>query len=226
MVASTTVGTGFRSRCGRKPIKIMLVDDHAVVRAGVRRLLEQDTAYQVIAEAGSDERACALYQLHHPDVIVLDLSMPGTGGLELIRRILDQASDARILVYSMHEDASLVERSIRLGARGYVTKGSAPEVLAVAIGEVAAGQLFLSADVASSIAFLRLAANDNPAEHLSPRELEVLRLLVTGRPLSDIAGTLRLTVAAVANCRALIKQKLHIGDDMELIMLALQRHLA
>jgi two-component system, NarL family, invasion response regulator UvrY len=210
----------------RKPITIMLVDDHAVVRDGVRRLLEQETAFQVIAEAGSDDRACALYQLHQPDVVVLDLSMPGTGGLELIRRIISQAPGAKILVFSMHEDTSLVERSIRLGARGYVTKGSAPEVLAVAIGEVAAGQPFLSADVASSIASLRLAANDNPAENLSPRELEVLRLLVTGRPLPDIASTLRLTVAAVTNCHALIKQKLHIGDDMELVMLALRRHLA
>jgi two-component system, NarL family, invasion response regulator UvrY len=210
----------------RKPITIMLVDDHAVVRAGVRRLLEQETTLQVIAEAGSDDRACALYELHRPDVVVLDLSMPGTGGLELIRRIVGQAPNARILVFSMHEGTSLVERSIRLGARGYVTKGSAPEVLAVAIGEVAAGQLYLSADVASSIAFLRLAANDNAVEHLSARELEVLRLLVTGRPLPDIASTLRLTAATVANCHALIKRKLHIGDDMELVMLALRRHLA
>jgi two-component system, NarL family, invasion response regulator UvrY len=209
-----------------KPITIMLVDDHAVVRAGVRRLLEQETTLQVIAEAGTDDRACALYQIHQPDVVVLDLSMPGSGGLELIRRIIGQAPNASILVFSMHEDTSLVKRSIRLGARGYVTKGSAPEVLAVAIGEVAAGQLFLSADVASSIAFLRPAANDNPVEHLSARELEVLRLLVTGRPLPDIASTLRLTAATVANCHALIKQKLHIGDDMELVMLALRRHLA
>jgi two-component system invasion response regulator UvrY len=204
----------------------MLIDDHAVVRAGVRRLLEQETGFQVIAEAGTDDRGCSLYQLHQPDVIVLDLSMPGAGGLGLVRRIIDWSPGARILVFSMHDDTLLVERSIRLGARGYVTKGSAPEVLAVAIGEVAAGQLFLSADVAGSIAFLRLAANDNPAEHLSARELEVLRLLVTGRPLPDIASRLRLTLATVANCRALIKQKLHVGDDMELVMLALQRHLA
>jgi two-component system invasion response regulator UvrY len=172
MAASASFDSGFQLRWQHMgPITIMLVDDHAVVRAGVRRLLEQETAFQVIAEAGSHDRACVLYQLHRPDVVVLDLSMPGTGGLELIRRILGRAPSARILVLSMHEDTSLVERSIRLGARGYVTKSSAPEVLSVAIGEVAAGQLFLSADVASSIAFLRLAANDNPAEHLSAREL-------------------------------------------------------
>jgi two-component system, NarL family, invasion response regulator UvrY len=126
----------------------------------------------------------------------------------------------------MHEDASFAERSIQLGALGYVTKSSGPEVLATAIGEVAAGQHFLSADVASSIASLRLAAHDSRVESLSARELEVLRLLVTGRPVADIASTLRLSVRTIAQCHAMIKRKLHIGDDMELVRLALSRQLA
>lgn len=210
----------------RQPITIMLVDDHAVVRAAVRRLLEQEPDLRVVTEAGSNDRAYALYEAHQPDVVVLDLSMPGSGGFELIGRILRREPCAKILVLSMHDDPSFAERSIRLGARGYVTKSSGPEVLAAAVGEVAAGQLFLSADVASSIALPRLAANDNPVENLSARELEVLRLLVTGRPVTDIARTLRLSVRTIAHCHDLIKRKLHVGDDMELVLLALSRQLA
>ena len=127
-----------------EPIRIMLVDDHAVVRAGFRRLLDQEPGIRVVAEADSGERAYLLYLEHTPDVMVLDLSMPGVSGFETIRRITERQADAKILVFSMHEDASLAVRAIQLGARGYVTKSNAPEVLATAVGAVAAGKLFLS----------------------------------------------------------------------------------
>jgi two-component system invasion response regulator UvrY len=206
-----------------QPITVMLVDDHAVVRAGFRRLLEQESNVQVVAEAESGERAYALYEAHKPDVVVLDLSMPGGGGFELIRHIVGRDPNAQILVFSMHEDPSYVEQSFRLGARGYVTKSNAPEVLAAAIGEVAAGQLFLSADVARSIARLKLADNENPVEALSARELELLRLLVTGRPTAEIARMLNVSAKTVANYHSLIKQKLGVGNDIELMLWA-SRH--
>ncbi len=207
------------------PIRIMLADDHAVVRAGFRRLLEQQPAIRVVAEADSGERAYQLYVEHLPDVVVLDLSMPGVSGFEIIRRIRAREPAARILVFSMHEDASLAARAIQLGARGYVTKSNAPEVLAAAVVEVAAGRLFLSADVARSIAILNLTGDDNPVTALTAREFEIFRLLVTGRPAADIARILNLSAKTVANYHTLIKQKLRIAGDIELVLLALRHNL-
>jgi two-component system, NarL family, invasion response regulator UvrY len=207
------------------PIRIMLVDDHAVVRAGFRRLLEQEAEIRVVAEADSGERAYQLYQEHAPDVLVLDLSMPGVSGFEIIRRITERQPQAKILVFSMHEDASLAVRAIQLGARGYVTKSNAPEVLATAVVAVAAGKLFLSDDVAKSIAILKLTGDDNPVKALSAREFEIFRLLVTGRPAAEIARILNLSAKTVANYHTLIKQKLHIASDVELVLLALRHSL-
>jgi two-component system invasion response regulator UvrY len=208
-----------------QPIRIMLVDDHAVVRAGFRRLLEQEAGIRVIAEAESGERAYLLYVEHMPDVVVMDLSMPGVSGFEIIRRITERQPTAKILVFSMHEDASLAVRAIQLGARGYVTKSNAPEVLATAVVEVAAGKLFLSDDVAKSIAILKLTGDGNPVKALSAREFEIFRLLVTGRPAADIAKILNLSTKTVANYHTLIKQKLHIDSDVELVLLALRHNL-
>lgn len=208
-----------------EPIRIMLVDDHAVVRAGFRRLLEQEPGIRVVAETDSGERAYLLYVEHAPDVMVLDLSMPGVSGFEIIRRIVERESDARILVFSMHEDASLAVRAIQLGARGYVTKSNAPEVLATAVVEVAAGKVFLSDDVARSIAILKVTGDDNPVTALSAREFEIFRLLVTGRPAAEIARILNLSAKTVANYHTLIKQKLHTPSDVELVLLALRHNL-
>ncbi len=208
-----------------EPIRIMLVDDHAVVRAGFRRLLEQQPGIRVVAETDSGERAYLLYVEHAPDVMVLDLSMPGVSGFEIIRRIVERQSDARILVFSMHEDASLAVRAIQLGARGYVTKSNAPEVLATAVVEVAAGKVFLSDDVARSIAILKVTGDDNPVTALSAREFEIFRLLVSGRPAAQIARILNLSAKTVANYHTLIKQKLHTASDVELVLLALRHNL-
>jgi two-component system invasion response regulator UvrY len=207
------------------PIKLMLVDDHAIVRSGFRRLLEQEPHLHVVAETDSGERAYALYVKEMPDVVVMDLSMPGMSGFETIRRIVARDPAARILVFSMHEDAMRAERAIQLGARGYVTKSSAPEVLAKAIVEVAAGKLFLSADVAQSIAQSKLAGEDNPLKVLTAREFEIFRLLVAGRGAAEIARILNLSAKTVANNRTLINQKLRASGDVELVLLALRHNL-
>ena len=201
-------------------IRIMLVDDHAIVRAGFRRLLEQRSDFRVVAEAADAERAYALYVKHEPDVVVMDLSMPGVSGLDTIRRIIGRQAAARILVFSMHEDASVAERAIQLGARGYVTKSNAPEVLATAVAEVMAGRLALSPDMAKSIAMLKLSSEGDPLQALTAREFEIFRLLVTGRPAIEIAKLLNLSAKTVANYHTLIKQKLNISSDVELVLLA------
>jgi two-component system, NarL family, invasion response regulator UvrY len=207
------------------PIKLMLVDDHAIVRSGFRRLLEQEPQLQIVAEADNGERAYALFVKEMPDVVVIDLSMPGMSGFETIRRIVAREPTARILVFSMHEDAMRAERAIQSGARGYVTKSSAPEVLGKAIIEVAAGRLFLSADVAQAIAQSKLAGEANPLKLLTPREFEIFRLLVAGHGAAEIAGILNLSAKTVANNRTLINQKLRTSGDVELVLLALRHDL-
>jgi DNA-binding NarL/FixJ family response regulator len=204
----------------------MLVDDHAIVRSGFRRLLEQEPQLQIVAEADSGERAYTLFVKEMPDVVVMDLSMPGMSGFETIRRIVARETAARILVFSMHEDPMRAERAIQLGARGYVTKSSAPEVLARAVIEVAAGKLFLSADIAQAIAQSKLSGEDNPLKQLTAREFEIFRLIVAGHGAAEIAGILKLSSKTVANNRTLINQKLRTSGDVELVLLAQRYNLA
>lgn len=206
-------------------IRIMLVDDHAVVRAGFRRLLEQQPTFHVVAEAADAERAYTLFLEHEPDVIVMDVSMPGVSGLDSIRRIINRSPAARILVFTMHEDASIAERAIQLGARGYVTKSNSPEILTAAVAEVAGGGLALSPDIAKSIAVLKLSGEQNLLEQLSAREFEIFRLLAAGRPVTEIARLLNLSGKTVANYHSLIKQKLNLSSDVELVLLAQRREI-
>lgn len=208
-----------------KTLRVLLVDDHAVVRAGFRRLLEQRGRIQIVAEAGDGEEAYARFLALAPDVVVLDLSMSGTSGLEFIRRALARDAGARVLVFSMHEDPALAERALLLGARGYVTKSSAPEVLAEAVAEVAAGRIYLSADIARALALLKLAGDDHPMHRLSAREFEIFRLLVKGRTSGEIARILKLSAKTVANYHSLIKHKLGVDSDVELVHVALKHRL-
>lgn len=201
-------------------IRIMLVDDHAIVRAGFRRLLEQQPQFHVVAEAADAEQAYLQFVEHNPDVVVMDLSMPGVSGLDTIRRIIAREPSARIVVFTMHEDAAVAERAISLGARGYVTKSNAPEVLATAVADVMAGRIALSPDVAKSIALSKVTAGENPLSVLSSREFEIFRLLASGRAAADIAKLLNLSGKTVANYHTLIKQKLRLGSDVELVLLA------
>jgi two-component system, NarL family, invasion response regulator UvrY len=206
--------------------RIMLVDDHAIVRAGFRRLLEQQVDCQVVAEAGDAETAYALFVEHQPDVVVLDLSMPGVSGLELVRRMAVRQPTARILVFSMHEDALLAERAIQLGARGYVTKSSAPEVLASAVADMMAGRVALSPDIAQALAILKVTGEGDPLTVLSTREFEIFRLIARGQTVASIASLLSLSAKTVANYHSLIKQKLGINSDVELVLLAQRRNIS
>ena len=206
-------------------IRVMLVDDHAIVRSGFRRLLEQTPGIVVAAEAASGEDAYQAFPGCLPDVTVMDLSMPGAGGLETIRRILARHPDARILVYSMHESAAFATQAMRAGACGYVTKASAPDVLVEAVKAAAGGRAYLSPDMAQKIALDSVSGDRDPVQLLSTREFEVFRLLAEGRSTEDIAEALFLSHKTVANYATQVKQKLGVSTPVELFRLALKHRI-
>lgn len=205
-----------------RKIRIMLVDDHAVVRSGLRRMLEQSPGMEVVAEAESGEQAYQLFSIHMPDVAVMDLSMNGMGGLESARRILARHPGSKILVFSMHENAAFATQALKAGVSGYVIKASAPDELLVAIQDVMRGKTYLSASVAQNIAMEALIGENGPIQQLSSREFEVFRLLVEGKSTEEIGNLLNISQKTVANYYTLIKQKLGVTSSIELIRLAMR----
>jgi len=203
-------------------ISILLVDDHAVVREGYRRLLERRADLRIEAEAGSADEALDYLRKATPDVIVLDLSLPGMGGIELTRRIMQRTPNARILVFSMHRNQLFAAQAIRSGALGYITKSSSPELLIQAVYKVAAGGKMLSPDIAPEIALSLLEGETNPAAELSPREFEILRLLLDSRSVEQIGDILNISPKTVQNAHYQIKSKLGVKTDIELTKLAMK----
>lgn len=207
------------------PVQVILVDDHAVVREGYRRLLERTPDIQVIAEAASGEEAYRLFCEQSPDVVVMDINLPGMSGIEATRRMLAREPDARVLVFSMHEDALFGSRALQAGARGYVTKASAPEVLVEAVRAVSAGRMFISHDMAQHLALQAVPGQELPLDTLSPREFEVFRLLAEGKPVSEIARILSLSQKTIANYQSAIRQKLEADTSAQMVWIALKRGL-
>jgi two-component system, NarL family, invasion response regulator UvrY len=205
-----------------KKTTIVLVDDHAVVRAGVRRLLEQEPLFEVIGEAESGEKAYQIFGELMPDVMVMDLSMPGMGGLEAIRRILMRYEKAKILVLSMHEDLSFANQALKLGAKGYLTKNTLADDLVKSIETVTQGDVFLSDEIAKKMAMQSISGNQDPVHELSAREFEIFRLLAEGLDIDAIASTLNISSKTVSNYQTMIKQKLNINTPIELIRYAIK----
>jgi DNA-binding NarL/FixJ family response regulator len=200
-------------------IRILLIDDHAVVRSGYRRFLERSADIRVVAEAENTEQGYLEFREHQPDVTILDLSMPGSGGLALIRRIIAHEPQACILIFSMHEEAVFAARSLQAGARGYVTKNSAPETLIEAVRRVFAGHSFLSPDIASR---LLGGAEADPLAVLSAREFDIFRRIAEGQTLADISEAMNLSQKTVANYQTLIKEKLGVPTIAALVHIALR----
>ena len=205
-----------------KKVNIVLVDDHAVVRAGVKRLLEQETSFDVIGEAESGEKAYQLFNELKPDVMVMDLSMPGMGGLEAIRRILMRHERAKILVLSMHEDLSFANQALKLGAKGYLIKNALADDLVKSIEMISKGEVFLSDEIAKKMAMQSISGNGDPIHELSAREFEIFRLLAEGFEIDAIAETLNISSKTVSNYQTMIKQKLNINTPVELIRYAIK----
>jgi two-component system, NarL family, invasion response regulator UvrY len=200
----------------------MLVDDHAIVRQGYRTLLEKQSGLQVVAEAADGDAAYRLYQRLLPDLVVMDLTLPQMGGMESIRRIMKWDPRARILVFTMHQNAAYAVQAMRAGASGYITKTGAPQALVQAVYDVLEGKIALSADIDHELALSRIADADSAIDELTPREFEILRLLLSGKSVDDIACALNLSRKTVANTHYLIKNKLGVTSDISLVLIALR----
>jgi two-component system, NarL family, invasion response regulator UvrY len=202
-------------------ISVMLVDDHALVRMGFRMLLA-DARVEVVAEAGDGEQACQLYPRVRPDVVVMDLSMPGMGGMEAVRRLLAQDPKARVLALSAHEDTAHPRRVLRAGALGYLAKRSAPEALIEAVRTVARGDRYIDAETARALAMAQLEGEESPADVLSEREFSVFLQLARGASVAQIAQNLSLSASTIGTHLYHVKQKLHAGNQSELTLVALR----
>lgn len=201
-------------------IQILLVDDHPIVREGYHRLLERQPGMHVCAEADNAEQAYRAYKDHHPDIVVMDLSLPGASGLEAMRHILQWDKEAKILVFTMHLSAAFALKAFEAGASGYVTKSSEPGELVRAVNAVASGGRFLSDDISRAVAADRLAGPARVIENLGPRETEILRLLATGLTSEAIADLLNLSPKTVRNHHYTIKSKIGAQTDVHLVWLA------
>jgi two-component system, NarL family, invasion response regulator UvrY len=207
-------------------IRVMLVDDHAVVRTGFRLLLQAQTEASVVAEAESGEVACQRYLELTPDVVVLDLAMPGMGGLEALRRIRAHHPQARVLALSAHDDPMHARRALREGALGFLSKRSAPEALIEAVTTVGAGRRYIDVALAQKLALADLDGGvKSPIEKLSEREFEVFLRLARGETVQHIAEDLRLSASTVGTHLYNIKQKLEVTNQSELTLLAIRHGL-
>lgn len=204
----------------KSPVSVLLVDDHAVVREGYRRLLERHGDIVVIGEAADAATAHSLFCRLAPQIVILDITLPGSSGIEAMRRMLGHNAEARVLIFSMHEEAIFAKRALQGGAFGYVTKASAPNVLVEAVHSVAGGKKYLSPEIAQKLALHDFAVG--LADSLTARQFEVLRLLAQGCTIKAIAESMGLNPKTVANHQSAIKQKLGVDTAIQLLRKANQ----
>ncbi len=205
-------------------MKILLVDDHAIVREGVRRLLANTIDAEII-DAQSSKAALLALRAHNPALVVLDLNLPGGGGLDLLARLLAEAPRLRVLIFSMHSSPAYVMRAMQAGAAGYVTKSASADELVEAIRKVAAGGRYLQRDLAADLAASNIWSR-GPKPPLSARELDILRLLAQGKTLAEIAAELGASYKTIANTCTLLKDKLLAESTGDLIRIAVEMHAA
>ncbi len=203
-------------------IDVLLVDDHAVVRAGYKAYLSLSDHVGMIYEAERGESACQLYSQHQPNIVIMDLSMPGLGGFESIRRLISRDPHCNILVSSIHNELVYVSRAIKAGAKGYITKNNSPEILLTAVYQVASGNTFVEPSLAQQLAVNVLSERGiaNQIEELSPREFDVFCLLANGMTTRGAAEKLCLSYKTVCNHTTVIKEKLGIKTLAELALVA------
>ena len=206
-------------------MRVLIVDDHPIVASGCRALMADDPDI-VILEAPSAETGFDTFVAERPDVCVLDINLPGVSGFELARRILGRDASARIIVFSMNDDPIFAARAIDSGAKGYVSKSGDPGDLVKAIRAVASGGVFLAPALAQGIAFARTTSAEGRLAKLTPREIEILRLLGSGKSLSEIAWMINASYKTIANTSSIMRQKLGIRTSSELVRFAIESKLA
>ena len=203
-------------------ISVILADDHAVVRMGFRLLLQDTKDIEVAGEAESGEEVIKLLNTLTADLIVMDLSMPGIGGLETISRIVSKNKSPKILILSAHEDAIHPKRSLKAGANGYLSKRGAPEELIKAIRQIHSGSMYIEPSIAQKIAMSQMGGEASPVEVLSEREFDVFMALANGKTVNQIAETLHLSPRTVGTHLYNIKQKLNVSNQTELALIAIK----
>ena len=206
-------------------IRVMLVDDHAVVRVGFRLLLEASPDIAVVDECENGEAAYLRYVESKSDVVVMDLSMPGMGGIETVRKLIARDAQTRILILSAHEDLAHLKRALAAGALGYLSKRSAPEDVIGAVRDVADGRVYLDADMARKLALQDRQGSLSPVDALSEREFTVFIALAHGQSVQQIAETLRLSPNTIGTHLYNIKQKLSATNQAELALIAMRNGL-
>ncbi|WDP90653.1 MAG: response regulator transcription factor [Desulfobacter sp.] len=208
-------------------IKVLLADDHSIVREGLRKVLEDDKEIKVIAEAPDGETAFDQAMSQNPDVAVIDISMPGMDGLEVVSRMAAYCPDIPVLILTMHEEEQYVIRAIEAGAMGYVTKQSAPEQLVAAVKKINEGGRYLTEKAGEALALRVIRGNQNKSltESLSMRELQVLRKLATGSTNREIATAYNISVKTVDTYRARLLKKLNLRNNADLSRYAIQNKL-
>lgn len=203
-------------------IRVVLADDHPVVRSGYLRLLEQTPDIRVVAEAADGDAAHAAWVAHQPDVLVTDLSMPGGGGLSLLQRVHQRAPAARLLVFSMHDSPLLVRQALEAGARGFLTKASAPDCLVDAVRALQNGQRYLDPALPAALLQREPAQEAERLSALSVREFEIFRMLAQGHSPGECADALKLSPKTISNHQTVIKEKLGVATSAALAHLAIR----
>jgi two-component system, NarL family, invasion response regulator UvrY len=209
----------------RKTIRVLLVDDHAVVREGYRTLLAKHDGLSVVGEACDAASAYRCYKNTQPDVVIMDISMPGRGGIDAIEHIRRFDASARILVFTMHGGAVYALQAFRAGAKGYVTKSSPPDLLISSVRDVAEGRVAICPEISEVLALDRVQEGTTGLEGLSPREFEIFRMILDARSTDEIATALNLSRKTVANYHYAIKAKLGVASDIELLYFGLRQGL-
>ncbi len=200
--------------------RVLLVDDHQIVREGYRRLFEVTPDIEVVAEADNAESALDEYRRHKPEVTVMDLAMPGMGGLEACRRLIARYPKIAILVFSVHESEEYVNRTLQTGVKGYVSKRSGSQQIIAAVRSVARGQLYVSPELVEKL--LPGRGGDDALKSLTPREFEVFRLIAEGHSVRECAETLNLSAKTVGHHYTSLRQKLNVDTSAQLIRLAIR----
>ena len=208
-----------------KPIRVLLADDHTLVRAGIRSLLENMEGIEVIAEASDGRDALRLVRAHRPDVVLMDIAMPGLNGLEAAARIAKRFPNVRVIILSMHVNEEYVLQALRAGAAGYMVKGADAAELEIAIRAVARGETYLSPMVSKHVVtdyIQRISGETSPLELLTPRQREVLQLIAEGYSTKKIARTLKISVKTVETHRMQLMERLDIHDIAGLVRYAIR----